>query len=102
MNNNRIKFYTGKSNRCSPKKLGKYSTLIDSLAKAFHQQVIAEGVETLIHCERLIELGCDFGQGYIIARPMPSVEIPKWIAIWQENPTIQFYSNENGPHHFHE
>jgi EAL domain-containing protein (putative c-di-GMP-specific phosphodiesterase class I) len=55
------------------------------LAKAFHQQVIAEGVETLIHCERLIELGCDFGQGYIIARPMPSVEIPKWVTIWQQN-----------------
>ena len=29
MNNNRIKSYTGKSNRCFPKEPGKYSTLIN-------------------------------------------------------------------------
>jgi len=34
------------------------------LAKAFHREVIAEGVETVKHAEKLLELGCDLAQGY--------------------------------------
>ncbi|MDZ7621417.1 MAG: EAL domain-containing protein [Candidatus Competibacteraceae bacterium] len=44
--------------------------------------MIAEGVETAAHGRRLLELGCDFAQGYGIARPMPSEQIPDWIAGW--------------------
>ncbi|QID17239.1 EAL domain-containing protein [Nitrogeniibacter mangrovi] len=35
-------------------------------------QVIAEGVETEAHSTALSEAGCDFGQGYHFARPMPA------------------------------
>ena len=55
------------------------------LAKAFHYQVIAEGVETASHGERLLTLGCDLAQGYAIARPMPGAELPEWVATWQQN-----------------
>jgi EAL domain-containing protein (putative c-di-GMP-specific phosphodiesterase class I) len=55
------------------------------LAKAFHYQVIAEGVETASHGERLLALGCDLAQGYAIARPMLGSELPGWVAIWQQN-----------------
>jgi EAL domain-containing protein (putative c-di-GMP-specific phosphodiesterase class I) len=55
------------------------------LAKAFHYQVIAEGVETASHGERLLALGCDLAQGYAIARPMLGTELPVWVATWQQN-----------------
>ena len=53
------------------------------LSRAFHRQVIAEGVETPAHGTLLLQLGCELGQGYGIARPMPAEEIPGWIAAWR-------------------
>lgn len=50
-----------------------------SMAKAFERGVIAEGVETMAHASRLIELGCEFGQGYGIARPMPASDVLDWL-----------------------
>ena len=54
------------------------------LAKAFRRQVIAEGVETAGHGERLLALGCDLAQGYAIAQPMPGAELSAWVAAWQQ------------------
>jgi EAL domain-containing protein (putative c-di-GMP-specific phosphodiesterase class I) len=56
------------------------------LAKAFHYQVIAEGVETAGHGELLLALGCDLAQGYAIARPMPGTELPWWVDNWLQSP----------------
>ena len=55
------------------------------LAKSFGLAVIAEGVETPEHSEQLVKLGCDFGQGYGIARPMPAEAMPYWIRQWNES-----------------
>jgi EAL domain-containing protein (putative c-di-GMP-specific phosphodiesterase class I) len=33
---------------------------------------IAEGIETGPQLERLRRLGCQYGQGYLLARPMPA------------------------------
>ncbi|WEN42603.1 putative signaling protein [Thauera sp. GDN1] len=52
------------------------------LANAFRCEVIAEGVESVEHGERLLRLGCDVGQGYGIARPMPAERIAEWAASW--------------------
>ena len=57
-----------------------------SLAKAFHREVIAEGVETVAHGTFLLQLGCDLAQGYGIARPMPAHAMPEWVATWQPDP----------------
>jgi EAL domain-containing protein (putative c-di-GMP-specific phosphodiesterase class I) len=54
------------------------------LAQAFRRSVIAEGVETQAHCQALLELGCELGQGYAIARPMPEDELPTWLLKWSE------------------
>ncbi len=51
-------------------------------AQAFEFGVIAEGVETLEHSRALLELGCEIGQGYFIARPMPASHFPGWVAAW--------------------
>ncbi len=52
------------------------------LAKSFKKDVIAEGVETLEHGEMLLLMGCELGQGYAIARPMPAKAVPGWLALW--------------------
>jgi EAL domain-containing protein (putative c-di-GMP-specific phosphodiesterase class I) len=46
------------------------------LARAFGLQTIAEGIETEVHYKALPDKGCEFGQGYYIARPMPANELP--------------------------
>jgi diguanylate cyclase (GGDEF)-like protein len=53
------------------------------LAKAFRRNVIAEGVETVEHGVALLKLGCELAQGYGIARPMPSGNIPEWVSNWK-------------------
>jgi len=53
------------------------------LAKAFNRDVIAEGVETPEHAKKLLTLGCDYAQGYGIARPMPINEVSDWMQRWE-------------------
>lgn len=42
-------------------------------------QVIAEGVETEEQHQILKEMGCDFGQGYLFARPLPADQFLRFI-----------------------
>lgn len=56
---------------------------IVGLAESFQRTVIAEGVETMAHSRALVRLGCDLGQGYGFARPMPADEMPAWISSWK-------------------
>jgi EAL domain-containing protein (putative c-di-GMP-specific phosphodiesterase class I) len=48
------------------------------LAKAFDLKVVAEGVETTEHYRALVKMGCQIGQGYGIARPMPVAKFMEW------------------------
>lgn len=57
------------------------------LATAFRRQAIAEGVESVAHGQMLLKLGCEQGQGYGIARPMPATEVDDWLAHWQVDPS---------------
>ncbi|MDC8759766.1 putative bifunctional diguanylate cyclase/phosphodiesterase [Janthinobacterium fluminis] len=56
------------------------------LAKSFKLTVIAEGVETVAHGSRLMQMGCDLAQGYGIARPMPADAVLKWAAAFAPAP----------------
>jgi len=53
-------------------------TTID-LARHLGLHVVAEGIETPDVCERLAEMGCDTGQGYLISRPAPAEELTPWL-----------------------
>ncbi|ENO76618.1 EAL domain-containing protein [Thauera sp. 63] len=53
------------------------------LARAFRRRAVAEGVETEAHGELLLRLGCEYAQGYGIARPMPPESLPGWAASWR-------------------
>ena len=59
---------------------------IIELAAVFELQVIAKGVETVGHGVKLLQLGCELGQGYAIAHPMLAAELPDWIANWRPDP----------------
>lgn len=52
--------------------------MIIRVATRFGMKVIAEGVETALQRDKLIELGCTIGQGYFYARPMPIDEAVQW------------------------
>jgi len=59
---------------------------IISLAKNLKMRVIAEGIETAAQLAVLQNLGCDYGQGYLMAKPKPKEETenllyqrPNWL-----------------------
>jgi diguanylate cyclase (GGDEF)-like protein len=45
------------------------------LAHRLGMSVVAEGVETKLARDRLVEIGCDVAQGYWYSRPVPAAEI---------------------------
>jgi EAL domain-containing protein (putative c-di-GMP-specific phosphodiesterase class I) len=51
---------------------------IIALAKAFERKTVAEGIETVAHYTALRALGCEVGQGYGIAKPMPADQLANW------------------------
>jgi diguanylate cyclase (GGDEF)-like protein/PAS domain S-box-containing protein len=51
-------------------KESRLTAAIISLARALDLRCIAEGVERTAQHERLQELGCDYAQGFLLARPM--------------------------------
>jgi PAS domain S-box-containing protein len=46
------------------------------LGQSLGMPVVAEGVETQAQSQMLVQLGCDFGQGYLFSRPVPADAIP--------------------------
>lgn len=55
--------------------------MIIKLGKRFGFDIIAEGIETEQQRNMLIEKGCMFGQGYLLARPMPLQQVMSWLAL---------------------
>ena len=47
---------------------------IAALAHTLDLTVVAEGLETAAHVARAHAAGCDFGQGYFLARPLPAAD----------------------------
>jgi diguanylate cyclase (GGDEF)-like protein/PAS domain S-box-containing protein len=54
------------------------------MAQALPRPVLAEGIESLEVGFLLRQLGCQYGQGFGIARPMPAESIPAWLNRWAE------------------
>ncbi len=53
---------------------------IAALSRGFDVKLVAEGIEDQGQCELLHELGCDFGQGFAIGRPMSVERLGAWRA----------------------
>jgi diguanylate cyclase (GGDEF)-like protein len=52
---------------------------IIELARNLHLETVAEGVEDERVCERLTRLGCDYAQGFALARPMSAEAMLAWL-----------------------
>lgn len=61
----------GRSNRIAE--------LMVSIGHHLNMRVLAEGIETPEQAQALALLGCDEGQGYLRARPMPLAELQTWL-----------------------
>lgn len=61
---------------------------IISLAKNLKMKVIAEGIETESQLNLLQNLGCDYGQGYLMSKPKPRDEAEKML--YEHQPLISF------------
>jgi EAL domain-containing protein (putative c-di-GMP-specific phosphodiesterase class I) len=49
------------------------------IAHNLNLRVVAEGIENRETLEALVEIGCDSGQGYFMAKPMPEEEFTRWL-----------------------
>lgn len=55
-----------------------------SLAKQLDMTVVAEGIELEADWQYAKQAGCDYAQGYFIARPLAHDDLASWQAQWQE------------------
>ncbi|WP_153045457.1 EAL domain-containing protein [Marinobacter salexigens] len=55
------------------------SEAIVIMAHRLGLKVIAEGVETEAQRQLLLEIGCDYGQGYLFSRPLPTAKFEEFL-----------------------
>lgn len=58
------------------------ATIVRSVIELGHNlglKVVAEGVENQAVLHRLVDIGCDYAQGYHIGRPAPREELEAWL-----------------------
>ncbi|MCK9608730.1 MAG: EAL domain-containing protein [Methylomonas sp.] len=58
-------------------------TLCEAIIAMAHKlgiKVIAEGIETTLQRNLLLEAGCDYGQGYLFAKPLPIAEFEQLLS----------------------
>jgi EAL domain-containing protein (putative c-di-GMP-specific phosphodiesterase class I) len=59
------------------------TAIVDSvvaLARTLQLSVTGEGVETPAQARHLRQLGCDRGQGFLFARPLPPVDVERLLS----------------------
>ena len=56
-----------------------------SIAATLGKQVVAEGVETEVQLQHLIDADCHYAQGYLISKAKPPAEFIKLLADWQSD-----------------
>ena len=59
--------------------------VIITLAKTLGMDAISEGVETPQQLKQLKALGCEFGQGYLFAKPLPPTAVESMLAKYPES-----------------
>ena len=58
---------------------GSHVPVVDAtlmLSRGFGLVAVAEGVETTAQLDYLRDAGCEYAQGFLLARPLPAAEVP--------------------------
>jgi len=63
-------------------------TAMIAMAKALGLTVVAEGIETRAQLAQLRAFGCDFGQGYLFARPGTAADAQRQLTDAQQEPGV--------------
>ncbi|MES2718490.1 MAG: bifunctional diguanylate cyclase/phosphodiesterase [Pseudomonadota bacterium] len=66
--------------------------IIDAVVKLAHAlglRVVAEGVETALQRDLLVQLDCDELQGFLFAKPMAAAQLAVWAQLADEQPPPQ-------------
>ena len=58
-----------------------FAHAIVALGQTLGLKIVAEGIEDSVQLERLGALGCEFGQGYLLGRPMSASQFEAWSRI---------------------
>ena len=55
---------------------------VTGMARALGMVTVGEGIETHAQLDELVRLGCDEGQGFLLARPLPPEELERrWLTV---------------------
>jgi len=49
------------------------------LGRDFNMNVLAEGIESVEIHQQLVDMGCEYGQGFLISRPLPADRMIEWM-----------------------
>ena len=66
---------------------------IVDLGNTFGYKLVAEGIETENQARKMIELGCNDIQGYLIARPMKGSDFIDWLNSYSNNNALDIKLN---------
>jgi EAL domain-containing protein (putative c-di-GMP-specific phosphodiesterase class I) len=50
------------------------------IGQSLHMVTIAEGIETEEQSALITNMGCELGQGYLFARPLPVADVDAWLS----------------------
>jgi EAL domain-containing protein (putative c-di-GMP-specific phosphodiesterase class I) len=67
------------------------------LGQALGKRVFAEGIETAEQLSTLQAMGCDFGQGFMLSRPMERDAVERMLAALPVRPVIEMASMADLP-----
>ena len=59
------------------------------IGQSLQMETIAEGIETEEQATLVTDLGCELGQGYLFARPLPVSEVDDWLTAATRSTTIR-------------
>jgi EAL domain-containing protein (putative c-di-GMP-specific phosphodiesterase class I) len=65
-----------------------FAHAIVALGRTLGLRIVAEGIEETAQLDQLLELGCELGQGYLFARPMPGEDIAAAFDIARPIPVV--------------
>ncbi len=52
-----------------------------NLAHSLNLKVVAEGIEDDATLAHLVQLGCDYAQGFFISKPLPLEDLLEWLKL---------------------